>query len=76
MEEEVYEPEGLEDLDDYERDTKCLGCIRVISPHGNLPEDATDVSRLIVVRCALTYLRKVRIGVEATSSTPTSSAVP
>jgi hypothetical protein len=54
LEEEVYEPECLEDLDDYEGDTKCLGCIRVISPHGNLPEDATDVPRLIVVRCALT----------------------
>uniref|UniRef100_A0A2N9IMT1 Reverse transcriptase zinc-binding domain-containing protein n=1 Tax=Fagus sylvatica TaxID=28930 RepID=A0A2N9IMT1_FAGSY len=49
LEKEVYEPEGLEDLDDYECDTKCLGCIRVISPHGNLPEDATDVPRLIVV---------------------------
>ena len=54
MEEEVYEPECLEDLDDYEGDTKCLGCIKVISPYGNLPEDATDVPRLIVVRCALT----------------------
>ena len=54
LEEEVYEPEGLEDLDDYEGDTKCLRCIRVISPRGNLPEDAIDVLRLIVVRCALT----------------------
>jgi hypothetical protein len=54
LEEEVYEPECLEDLDDYEGDTKCLGCIRIISPHGNLPEDATDMPRLIVVRCALT----------------------
>uniref|UniRef100_A0A2N9EPA1 Chromo domain-containing protein n=1 Tax=Fagus sylvatica TaxID=28930 RepID=A0A2N9EPA1_FAGSY len=52
--EEVYEPECLEDLDDYEGDTKCLGCIRVISPHASLPEDATDGPRLIVVRCALT----------------------
>ena len=58
LEEEVYEPECLEDLDDYEGDTKCLGCIRVISPHGNLPEDATDVPRLIVVRCALTLPKK------------------
>ena len=54
MEEEVYEPECREDLDDYKSNTKCLGCIRVISPHGNLLEDATDVLRLIVVRCALT----------------------
>jgi hypothetical protein len=54
LEKEVYEPEGLEDLDDYEGDTKCLRCIRVISPHGNLPEDATNMLRLIVVRCALT----------------------
>uniref|UniRef100_A0A2N9I5V1 CCHC-type domain-containing protein n=1 Tax=Fagus sylvatica TaxID=28930 RepID=A0A2N9I5V1_FAGSY len=54
LEEEVYEPECLEDLDDYEGDTKCLECIRVISPHENLPEDATDGPRLIVVRCALT----------------------
>jgi hypothetical protein len=54
LEEEVYEPKCLEDLDDYEGDTKCLGRIRVISPHGNLLEDATDVPRLIVVRCALT----------------------
>jgi hypothetical protein len=54
LEEEVYEPEGLEDLDDYEGDIKCLGCIRVISPHGNLPKDAIDVPRLIFVRCALT----------------------
>ena len=54
LEEEVYESEGLEDLDDYKGDTKCLGCIRVISPHGNLPENTTDVPRLIVVRCALT----------------------
>jgi ferredoxin len=54
LEEEVYEPECLEDLDDYEGDTKCLGCIRVISPHASLPEDATDGPRLIVVRCALT----------------------
>uniref|UniRef100_A0A2N9HIL9 CCHC-type domain-containing protein n=1 Tax=Fagus sylvatica TaxID=28930 RepID=A0A2N9HIL9_FAGSY len=49
LEKEVYEPECLEDLDDYEGDTKCLECIRVISPHENLPEDATDGPRLIVV---------------------------
>jgi hypothetical protein len=54
LEEEVYEPESLEDLDDYEGDRKCLGCIRLISPHGNLLEDATNVPRLIVVKCALT----------------------
>uniref|UniRef100_A0A2N9IC59 Reverse transcriptase n=1 Tax=Fagus sylvatica TaxID=28930 RepID=A0A2N9IC59_FAGSY len=54
LEEEVYEPECLEDFDDYEGDTKCLGCIRVISLHASLPEDATDGPRLIVVRCALT----------------------
>ena len=45
-------PKALEDLDDYEGDTKCIGYIKVISPHGNLHEDATDVPRLIVVRCA------------------------
>uniref|UniRef100_A0A2N9EYR8 Reverse transcriptase domain-containing protein n=1 Tax=Fagus sylvatica TaxID=28930 RepID=A0A2N9EYR8_FAGSY len=51
---QIVEEEALRIFDDYEGDTKCLRCIRVISPHGNLPEDATDVPRLIVVRCALT----------------------